>query len=99
AQRTREIGIRIALGASAGETASLVLRDVGAVAGLGLVVGVASAIGASRLLANVLYGVSTLDVATFAAVPVLIGAVALIAGAVPAWRATRVDPLIAMRSE
>jgi len=98
-QRTREIGIRIALGATARETAGIVLRDVGAVAAMGLAVGIAAALAASRLMSTVLYGIGALDVATFASVPVVIGLVALVAGAVPAWRATRVDPVIAMRSE
>ena len=98
-QRTREIGIRIALGATAGETAGIVLRDVGVVAGMGLAVGITAALAVSRLLSTVLYGVGALDAATFASVPAVIGVVALIAGAVPAWRAARVDPLIAMRSE
>jgi putative ABC transport system permease protein len=99
AQRTREIGIRIALGASAGETAAIVLRDVAAVAALGLLVGIAAAVGASRLITSVLYGVGALDVVTFVSVPMVIGVVAFMAGAIPAWRATRIDPLIAMRSE
>jgi ABC-type antimicrobial peptide transport system permease subunit len=99
AQRTREIGIRIALGASARQTAAMVLRDVALVAALGLLVGIATAIGASRLLTSVLYGVGALDAVTFLSVPVVIGAVSLAAGAVPAWRATRVDPLISMRAE
>ena len=62
-------------------------------------VGIVAAIGASRLITRVLYGVGSLDVVTFTSVPVVIGVVALAAGAIPAWRATRVDPLIAMRSE
>jgi ABC-type antimicrobial peptide transport system permease subunit len=99
AQRTREIGCRLALGASAGETAAIVLRDVAAVAALGLLVGIAAAVGASRLITSVLYGVGALDVVTFVSVPMVIGVVAFMAGAIPAWRATRIDPLIAMRSE
>jgi ABC-type antimicrobial peptide transport system permease subunit len=77
----------------------MVLRDVALVAALGLLVGIATAIGASRLLTSVLYGVGALDAVTFLSVPVVIGAVSLAAGAVPAWRATRVDPLISMRAE
>ncbi len=98
-QRTREIGIRIALGARTSETAGLVLRDVAGVAGIGVLFGVAAAIATSRLMTSVLYGIGVFDPMTFLSVPVLIGLVALIAGAVPAWRAARVDPLIAMRAE
>jgi putative ABC transport system permease protein len=98
-QRRREIGIRIALGAKFGDVTSMVLRDVFGVAALGIGVGVAATLGFARVMTSVLYGVSAYDVVTYLAVPVIIGAVALVAGAVPAMRAARIDPLIAMRTE
>jgi putative ABC transport system permease protein len=98
-QRRREIGIRIALGAKFGNVTSMVLRDVIGVAAIGIGVGVAATLAFARVMTSVLYGVSAYDVATYIAVPVVIGAVALVAGAVPAMRAARIDPLIAMRTE
>jgi putative ABC transport system permease protein len=98
-QRRREIGIRIALGAKFGDVTSMVLRDVFGVAALGIGVGVAATLAFARVMTSVLYGVSAYDVVTYLAVPVIIGAVALVAGAVPAMRAARIDPLIAMRTE
>lgn len=98
-QRTREIGIRIALGARSGEVASMVLRDVLRVAGLGVTIGLAASFAASRLMTSMLYGVTASDALTHSAVALLIAAVAVVAGAAPALRAARVDPLIAMRTE
>jgi putative ABC transport system permease protein len=96
-QRQREIGIRIALGAKFGDVTGMVLRDVATVAAIGIGAGVASALAFSRVMTSVLYGVGVYDPVTFVAVPVVIAAVAFIAGAVPAIRAARVDPLVAMR--
>jgi predicted permease len=96
-QRQREIGIRIALGAKFGDVTGMVLRDVAVVAAIGIAAGVAAALAFSRVMTSVLYGVGVYDGVTFVAVPVLIAAVALLAGAVPAVRAARVDPLVAMR--
>jgi predicted permease len=99
AQRTREIGIRMALGARGADVASMVLRDVSRVAGIGVVIGVFAAAALSRVMQSLLFGVGAHDPMTFAAVPILIGVVAVVAGVVPAIRAAHVDPLSAMRAE
>jgi ABC-type antimicrobial peptide transport system permease subunit len=96
-QRQREIGIRIALGAKFGDVTGMVLRDVAVVAAIGIGSGVAAALAFSRVMTSVLYGVGVYDGVTFVAVPVVIAGVALLAGAVPAVRAARIDPLVAMR--
>ena len=96
-QRQREIGIRIALGAKFGNVTGMILRDVASVAAAGIGVGLAAALAFSRVMTSVLYGVGAYDLLTFVAVPVVIAMIALVAGAVPAVRAARVDPLIAMR--
>ena len=99
AQRRREIGIRIALGARLGDVTAMVLGDALRVIGVAIVVGLGAALLATRVMASVLYGVSTHDVVTFVAAPLVIGLVALVAGAVPALRAGRTDPLVAMRTD
>jgi predicted permease len=97
AQRTREIGIRMALGARGGDVTSMVLRDAAKIASIGLVIGLAAALVLTRFIAGMLYGVGERDVATFVGVTALIAMVALVASVVPAVRASRVDPLAAMR--
>jgi putative ABC transport system permease protein len=99
AQRTREIGIRMALGARGADVASMVLRDVSRVAGTGILIGILAAAVLSRLMQSLVFGVGVHDPMTFAAVPIVIGVVAIIAGVVPALRAAHVDPLAAMRAE
>lgn len=97
AQRTQEIGIRVALGATKGEILRLVLVGALRPVALGLVVGLVGAFGFTRLLEGLVYGVSTTDPLTFLALPLMLAAVAFVAGLVPALRATRVDPLDALR--
>ena len=99
AQRTREIGIRMALGARGGDVASMVLTDVSRVAGLGIVIGIAGAAVLSQVMQSLVFGVGVRDPMTFAMTPVVVGIVAIVAGVVPALRAANVDPLAAMRAE
>jgi predicted permease len=99
AQRTREIGIRMALGADRARVLRLVLRQGAALALGGIAVGLVGATMLSRLLAGLLYGVGTHDPLTFVTVPVILGAVALVASLVPAWRAARVDPVVALKTD
>jgi putative ABC transport system permease protein len=99
AQRTREFGIRLALGARPGGVLGLVLRGALALIAAGLILGVVAGALATRMLASALYGVDPLDPATFAGVAAMLIAVALVASYVPARRATRVDPIAALRSE
>jgi len=99
AQRTHEIGIRAALGASAGNILGLVLRSGMLMTGIGLVLGVIGALALSRLLASLLFGVGERDPTTIAAVAAILAAVALLACYLPARRATKVDPVIALRYE
>ena len=99
AQRTRELGIRSALGAAPRNLMQLVLAQSLRVAGVGMLIGLALALGAARLLASQLYGVSSTDPATFVAMPMFLITVAALATYVPALRATRVDPVVALRSE
>jgi putative ABC transport system permease protein len=98
-QRTRELGIRVALGAHAGAVRGLVLRQGLGVALVGLVLGLAGALGLSRLLRAVLYDVSPTDPLALAAAAGILGGVAAIACLIPAIRATRVNPVEALRSE
>lgn len=98
-QRTREIGIRIALGASSKSVMRLVVGDGVRLALVGLMIGAGTAVAASRTLSSLLYAVTANDPATFVAIAILVGAVALAASYLPARRAARVDPVDALRSE
>jgi predicted permease len=98
-QRTREIGIRIALGAAQRDVSGLFLRHGLVLSGIGIVLGVAGAAALTRLMATMLYGVSALDWVTYVAVAGGLGLTALLASYVPAVRAARVDPAIALRYE
>jgi putative ABC transport system permease protein len=99
AQRTSEIGIRIALGAGKGSIFRLIVGQAMTLVGISLIVGVAGAFAATRLLNSLLFGVGASDPLTFIGIVLLVSAVAFIAAWVPARRATRVDPIIALRTE
>jgi predicted permease len=99
ARRTREFGLRMALGAPPGLVRRLVVREGLALAGCGLAIGLLAALGLTRLLANLLFGVAPRDPATFLAVALFLAAVAGSASYLPARRATRVDPAVALRTE
>jgi putative ABC transport system permease protein len=98
AQRTREIGVRSALGAQARDIVALVLRQALWIVGVGVAIGLAAALASVRLLSAFLYGISPRDTLTFVAVPIVIVAVAAVACLVPARRAAKVDPLTALRT-
>ena len=98
-RRTREIGIRVAIGARRLDVVRMVLGSGLSLALSGIAAGIALAFGITRLLRGLLHGVTPADPATFAAVATLLALVAVAASAVPAWRAARVDPVVALRSE
>jgi len=99
ARRTREIGLRLALGAQRGQVHRMVLVQSLQRVALGVLVGLVGAVGLTRLMSNLLYGVRPGDPATFATVTALLAAVALLASYIPAWRASRIDPMGALREE
>ena len=98
-QRTREIGIRMAVGAERGQVVRLVMSQGGRLALLGIAIGLAAALLASRALAGLLFGISALDPPTYAAVGLALLAIALFASWLPARRAARVDPVRALRAD
>jgi predicted permease len=99
ARRTREIGVRMALGARATDVLAMVLREGGTLTAIGVALGIAGALVTSRVLAGFLFGVTPTDLAVFVSVPAVLGIVALGACVIPARRAARVDPVTALRSE
>jgi putative ABC transport system permease protein len=99
AQRTHELGIRMALGAQRADVLKLVVRQGMGAVGLGMLVGLAANVGVLRLLASQLYEIGPLDLPTYAGAALLIQVVALAACFLPARRATRVDPLVALSCE
>jgi putative ABC transport system permease protein len=98
-ERTREIGLRAALGATRGDIVGLVIRQAMTLTGLGITIGLAGAVAASGALVTLLFGVSRLDPLTYLGVVALLAGVSAIACWVPAWRAARVDPSITLRAE
>jgi putative ABC transport system permease protein len=99
AQRTRELGIRMALGAARLSVLTLVVRQGIALALSGVAIGLVAAFALTRFLSNQLYGVGATDPATFATVSATLILIALLATLMPALRATRVDPVVALRDE
>ena len=99
ARRTHEIGIRMAMGADRGQVLGMIVRRGVALAAIGIVVGLAAALSAARLVRGLLYDVTATDPVTFVLVPLALLLVAVIASLVPALRAVRVSPLVALRSE
>jgi predicted permease len=98
-QSTHDIGVLMALGALPGDVIRLVLRQGMTLAATGILAGIVGAAVFTRVMANMLFGVSTTDLSTFAVVPVLLAAVAFAATLFPAWRTTQVDPMTALREE
>jgi ABC-type antimicrobial peptide transport system permease subunit len=98
-QRTQEIGIRVALGARRWDVLRLVLSHSVHMAALGVLIGVAASLALTRLMSKMLYGVSATDPVTFFSVVIVLTCVALAASYIPARRAMRVDPIIALRYE
>jgi predicted permease len=98
-QSTHDIGVRMALGAQRGAIVTMIVRHGAELTAAGIVIGLAAALLLTRVMATLLFGVSATDPATFAAVPLLLGVIALLASYLPALRATRVDPVVALRDE
>lgn len=98
-QRTHEIGLRIAVGATQRHIVGLVLETGATLAVLGVAAGIVMTLAGSRIVDGFLFGVSVYDPSTLVSIGAVLGGVTLIACAIPAWRAARVDPAIALRSE
>jgi ABC-type antimicrobial peptide transport system permease subunit len=98
-QRTREIGVRMALGAQRGSVCQLIMKEAGWVAGAGIAVGLLGSIGAATLIRGLLFGVRSWDAATLIAVSGVLAISALLASYAPARRAAKVDPMVALRCE
>ncbi|MGH9773311.1 MAG: FtsX-like permease family protein, partial [Candidatus Acidiferrales bacterium] len=99
AQRTHEIGIRMALGAQRQDVLRMIFAQGAKIAGIGLAIGIALALGLTRLMGNLLFSVSAADPLTFAAVAIVIALITMLACYIPARRAVRVDPMLALRHE
>jgi putative ABC transport system permease protein len=99
AQRTREIGVRMALGAQVADVRRMFLRQGLSLTLVGIALGIAASIGVTRVMAAMLFGVSATDPVTYAAVSAVLASVALVASYLPALRAARVDPVVALRTE
>jgi putative ABC transport system permease protein len=98
-QSTHDIGVRMALGADQSAILRSVLKVAMTMAGVGIALGAATALAVTRLLKELLFGVSTTDPVTFGAVALLLAGVTLVASYIPALRATKVDPIVALRCE
>jgi ABC-type antimicrobial peptide transport system permease subunit len=98
-QRTREIGVRIALGADRGDVVWMVVSHGLALAAVGIIAGLAGAAAGTRLMKDLLFGVTATDPFTFAIAALALGTVSVVAAYVPAWRAARVAPATALRTE
>jgi len=98
-QRTQEFGVRIALGANSRDILRLVMGRGLILASAGVAIGIGCALALTRLMVGFLYGVSPFDLGTFVGIPVLLGLIALLACYLPARRATKVDPIVALRAE
>jgi macrolide transport system ATP-binding/permease protein len=98
-QRTREIGVRMALGAQRGTVYQLILREAGLLTALGITAGILCALGASTLLSGLLFQIRSWDISTLVLVAIVLGAAALIASFIPARRAASINPVEALRAE
>ena len=98
-RRTQEIGVRMAIGATPPDILRLVIGQGGRLTSVGMVLGLAGAFALTRVLQKMLFGVSASDTLTFAGAAVVLGAVAIVASLIPAWRAARIDPVTALRQE
>jgi ABC-type antimicrobial peptide transport system permease subunit len=98
-RRTREIGVRVALGAQQGSVRWMILRETLVLTLFGIAIGIPSGLAASRLIASMLFGLSSSDFFTIATVCLLLLAVAFVAGYLPARRASSIDPILALRTE
>jgi ABC-type antimicrobial peptide transport system permease subunit len=98
-RRAQEIGVRMALGAEGRSVRWMFVRQGSQVAAIGVVVGVLTAVGLTRYIQTLLFGVEPLDVVTFVGVSILMAAVAMLASYIPALRASRMDPVVALRAE
>jgi ABC-type antimicrobial peptide transport system permease subunit len=99
AQRTKEIGLRVALGARRAQVVGPMVRQVGTLSAVGILLGLGGAVAITPVVGSLLLNVSPNDPASFVAVSVLLGLVAIAAAWIPAWRASNVDPLVALREE